>query len=103
MHFQRSRRRLAKFLNSEVQASLAAAVSGRDAAATNDSLAALTTCMDRLSESDQELVRRCYGDRMPVSQVASRLGRSPASVHHSLRRVRTVLLECIREVRERDR
>ena len=102
MHFQRSRRRLAKFLNCELQASLAAVVSGRDAAATNASLAALTICMDRLSQSDQDLVRRCYGDRVPVSRIASHLGRSPASVHHSLRRVRTLLLECIREVREND-
>jgi RNA polymerase sigma-70 factor (ECF subfamily) len=102
MHFQRSRKRLAKFLNCELQVSLAAVAAGRDAAATNASLAALTICMDRLSQGDQDLVRRCYGDRLTVRQVASQLGRSPESVHHSLRRVRTLLLQCIREVREDD-
>ena len=102
MHFQRSRKRLAKFLNCELQVSLAAVAAGRDAAATNASLAALTICMDRLSQADQDLVRRCYGDRLTVRQVASQLGRSPESVHHSLRRVRTLLLQCIREVREDD-
>ena len=105
MHFQRSRKRLAKFLNCELQVSLAAVAAGRDAAATNASLAALTICMDRLGQADQDLVRRCYGDRLTVRQVASQLGRSPESVHHSLRRVRTLLLsvseKCGRTIHER--
>jgi RNA polymerase sigma-70 factor, ECF subfamily len=100
MHFQRTRRRRAKFLNSELQMSLMAAVSDREAAATNAGLAALAICMDRLSEGDRDLVHRCYGDHVPVRQVAAELDRSPESVHHSLRRVRTALLECINEVRE---
>ena len=35
MHLQRSRKRLSKFLHSDVQASLAVVVAGRDAAATS--------------------------------------------------------------------
>ena len=77
-----------------------AAVSDRDVAAAGDSLAALAVCMDRLSEGDRRLVQRCYGDRVPVQRIAAELGRSPQSVHNSLRRVRTLLLECIQEVRE---
>ena len=82
--------------------SLMAVVSDRDAAAANASLVALAKCMDRLCANDRDLVHRCYGDRVPVRQVAAQLGRSPESVHHSLRRVRSLLLKCIKEVREDD-
>ena len=100
MNFRRTRARHARFWKPELQMSLMAAASARDATAANASLAALATCMDRLSEGDRRLVQRCYGDRVPVQQVAAQLGRSPQSVHNSLRRVRTLLLECIQEVRE---
>jgi RNA polymerase sigma-70 factor (ECF subfamily) len=100
MNFRRTRARRARFWRPELQVALMAAVSDRDAAAAGDSLAALAVCMDRLSEGDRRLVQRCYGDRVPVQRIAAELGRSPQSVHNSLRRVRTLLLECIQEVRE---
>jgi RNA polymerase sigma-70 factor (ECF subfamily) len=100
MNFRRTRARRARFWKPELQMSLMAAVSDCDATAAGDSLAALAVCMDRLSEGDRRLVQRCYGDRVPVQRIAAELGRSPQSVHNSLRRVRTLLLECIQEVRE---
>jgi RNA polymerase sigma-70 factor, ECF subfamily len=103
LNFRRTRTRRARILKPELQASLLAAACDRGTAAANVSLDALSVCMDRLSAGDRQLVQRCYGDRIPVQQVATQLGRSPQSVHNSLRRVRTLLLECIQEVRENDR
>ncbi len=100
LNFRRTEARRARFWRPELQVALMAAVSDRDVAAAGDSLAALAVCMDRLSEGDRRLVQRCYGDRVPVQRIAAELGRSPQSVHNSLRRVRTLLLECIQEVRE---
>lgn len=59
-------------------------------------LAALTRCMNRLAEADRQLATQCYGENVPVRQVADAMGRSPESVHRSLRRVRKWLLDCVR-------
>ena len=67
-----------------------------EADATDEGLAALSGCVARLGQPDRHLVQRCYGDGVPVRQMAAELGRSPQSVHNSLRRIRVVLLECIR-------
>jgi RNA polymerase sigma-70 factor, ECF subfamily len=67
------------------------------------SLAALAACMDRLTENDRRMVTLCYGESIPVREVADALGRSPQSVHNSLCRIRKWLLECIdRELRQAD-
>lgn len=58
-------------------------------------LRSLRTCMGRLKQSDQQLVRQCYRDRHTFRQVAEMLGRSPQSLGNSLRRIRTTLLQCI--------
>jgi RNA polymerase sigma-70 factor, ECF subfamily len=100
---QRTSRRRGKLINDGLQVSLLAVAADRSEEETSDSLAALAKCMDRLSEAERCLVQRCYGDRLPVQRVATQLGRSPTSVHHSLRRIRMRLVECINDVREDDR
>lgn len=66
-------------------------------------LTALSHCMDRLAQNDRQLATLCYGDNVPVRQVAEAMGRSPESVHRSLRRVRKWLLDCVgRELRQED-
>ncbi len=69
--------------------------SARKATDAAGSLAALSRCMDRLADEDRQLATLCYGDNVPVRQVAASIGRSPESVHRSLRRIRKWLLECI--------
>ncbi len=70
-------------------------------AATN--YAALSGCMDRLTTTDRQMATLCYGESVPVRQVAVAMGRSPESVHRSLRRIRKSLLDCIhRELRQAD-
>ena len=102
MDFQKSRARRSVFWKAELQDSLMAAMAEADA--TDEGLAALSGCVARLDEADRNLVQCCYGDGVPVRQIAAQLGRSPQSVHNSLRRIRGMLLECIERVtRQEDR
>lgn len=57
---------------------------------------ALSECIKKLREPDQELLRRRYATDSNGDEVAHQLRRPPNSVYQSLGRVRRVLLECIR-------
>jgi RNA polymerase sigma-70 factor (ECF subfamily) len=57
---------------------------------------ALARCVEKLRQRDRQLLDECYGHEAGVTQVAGRHGRSPQSVHNSLRRIRRALFECIR-------
>jgi RNA polymerase sigma-70 factor (ECF subfamily) len=100
MDFQKSRARRSVFWKADLQDSLMAAMAEADA--TDDGLAALSGCVAGLGAADRDLVQRCYGDGVPVRQVAAQLGRSPQSVHNSLRRIRLMLLECIERVKRQE-
>lgn len=63
---------------------------------------ALAKCTAKLRDSDRKLLEACYGDSAGVAEVAERQGRSPQSVHNSLRRIRRALFECIRRTLARD-
>jgi RNA polymerase sigma-70 factor (ECF subfamily) len=56
---------------------------------------ALARCVEKLRQRDRQLVDECYGGSSGVPEVAMRHGRSPQSVHNSLRRIRRALFECI--------
>jgi RNA polymerase sigma-70 factor (ECF subfamily) len=56
---------------------------------------ALSRCMEKLRLRDRRLLEECYGGPVSLSEVAERQGRSPQSVHNSLRRIRRALFECI--------
>ena len=103
MSFQAMQAPRRRFWTPGVQSSLMAAVSNRNSAFANADADALSACIDRLCEADRQLVRRCYGEEVPVRSVAAQLGRSPQSVHNSLRRIRAVLLECIQQSQGADR
>jgi RNA polymerase sigma-70 factor (ECF subfamily) len=70
--------------------------------ANDANLDTLTECMKKLEEGDLQLVQVCYGDGVPVRQVAAELSRSPQSVHNSLRRIRLTLLKCIERLLNRE-
>ena len=57
---------------------------------------ALAGCVEKLRQRDRQLLDECYGREGGVTQVAGRHGRSPQSIHNSLRRIRRALFECIR-------
>lgn len=61
-----------------------------------DRRAALPGCLDRLSDSDRQLVAQCYGDSSrSFRYVAEQLGRSPNTVYKALQRVRRALRDCV--------
>lgn len=95
MDFYKKRSRRMAF-SADLQDELLAEVMDRseDEAAAN--LAALSSCMRHLSADDKRMVMLCHGEGVPVRRMADMLGRSPQSVHHSLRRICMRLLECIR-------
>ena len=57
---------------------------------------ALARCTAKLARSDRKLLEAWYDESSGVAAVAEREGRSPQSVHNSLRRIRRALFECIR-------
>jgi RNA polymerase sigma-70 factor (ECF subfamily) len=61
----------------------------------DDRREALGRCVEKLRQRDRELLEACYGDEAGVRATAGRLGRSPQSVHNSLRRIRRALFECV--------
>lgn len=58
---------------------------------------ALLDCMDRLDTIDRHLIVLCYSRKSSLKSVAEQEGRSPSSICHSLKRIRGILFECIRE------
>lgn len=56
---------------------------------------ALDACMERLSESDREVIHIYYAERATAKTAAKQLGRSADGLYKSLRRIRHALYECI--------
>lgn len=56
---------------------------------------ALFECVRKLRQTDQRLLEECYVKDRPVRLIAESLERSPQSVHNSLGRIRSALLECV--------
>lgn len=98
---KRKSRRMA--FTAALRESLIGEVSSRESQATSVDASLLAGCMERLPPNDRKLVRDCYGNDEPVRCLADAMGRSPQSVHHSLRRIRRWLLDCVqRELRRAD-
>jgi RNA polymerase sigma-70 factor, ECF subfamily len=102
MDFQKSRARRSAMWKPELQLAMIADVAGYDADAADAELATLADCVRQLGDGDRRLVETCYGDGVPVRQIADQLGRSPQSVHNSLRRIRMALLECVQRLLDRE-
>ena len=57
---------------------------------------ALRQCLEKLPDSDRQLVRHCYGDsRVTFKTAAEELGRPANTVYKALNRIRRVLYQCI--------
>jgi RNA polymerase sigma-70 factor (ECF subfamily) len=95
MDLQKKRGRHAVF-TANLRNSLMDEAAGHGSETSEASLDALSGCMGRLAENDQQILTLCYIDDIPIRQVADSLGRSPKSVQNSLYRIRKWLLDCIR-------
>lgn len=62
-----------------------------------DRRAALSQCMQALSEDNRDLLVARYEMDRPVSGIAQRLGRSRVAVYKRLTRIRQLLLDCIND------
>jgi len=56
---------------------------------------ALADCYAKLRQSDQELLGLRYSSDFSVSRIALKLGRSVDVIYKSLRRIHSVLLDCV--------
>ena len=62
----------------------------------------LDECVGNLADSQKELIRAKYSERLSVVQITARLGCSPASVVSLLYRIRQALARCIEGHRRRE-
>jgi RNA polymerase sigma-70 factor, ECF subfamily len=95
MDFQKKQSRRLAF-TANLRNTLMAEIAQRSPETATANLTALSRCMDRLTQNDRKIATLCYGESVPVRRVAEVVGRSPESVHRSLRRIRKWLLDCIR-------
>jgi len=95
MKFQAKQSRRAAF-TAHLRDALKADVADRSTEETEANLTTLSSCIDRLSPSDQRLVKLCYIESTPIRRLADAMGRSPKSLQNSLYRIRRVLLDCTR-------
>jgi len=102
MDFQKKRSRNVAFTAS-LRDGLLIEIADRSTETATTNLAALSHCMKHLTPNDRRMVTLCHGEGVAVCRIADMVGRSPQSVHHSLRRIRKQLLECIhRELKRAD-
>ena len=59
-------------------------------------LSALEVCMEKLPAQKKQLVLRVYGEKQPVSLIASQMGKTPDAIYKMTSRVRHSLFECVR-------
>jgi RNA polymerase sigma-70 factor (ECF subfamily) len=94
-NFLRSRSRRRLYFTDELNLLLVDTHAKLPPSELEDRRVALGQCLQKLRERDRRLLEHCYGEP-GVNSTAQRQGRSPQSVHNSLRRIRRALFECIR-------
>lgn len=93
--FLRSRSRHRLYFSDELNLLLIEAQEEMTHDELEDRRDALARCVTKLRQRDRELLDECYSGASGVPEVAERHGRTPQSVHNSLRRIRRALYECI--------
>ena len=51
--------------------------------------------LDKLPETQKQLVMRIYSADKPINAIAQQIGKSPAALYQMLTRVRRSLLSCV--------
>ena len=96
LNFLRSRRRDRLYFSDELSLALIEAQEELDQERLEERRTALACCMKKLRERDKDLLEACYDRASGVREVARARGRSPQSIHNSLRRIRRALFDCVR-------
>ena len=93
--FWRTKKAQRKFLSVEVIGQIAEGLS-ENVDLLEARRHALADCVNRLKESDRQLVSHCYGSRrVSTKSVAEQLGRPVGTVYKALNRIRSMLFDCI--------
>lgn len=93
LKYRDSKRRI-RLLSDEAIESLALAAMPISSQ-VNDRRIALSKCLEKLPESDHELIRQRYFDHMSVKEISDRVGRSTHAIYRELSRVHGILLRCV--------
>src|SRR6516165_6135928 len=96
LNFLRARSRNRLYFTDELNLALIEAQEDLEQEQLEERRDALTGCMKKLRERDQDLLETCYGRSIEIRDVAVARGRSTQSIHNSLRRIRRALFECVR-------
>jgi RNA polymerase sigma-70 factor (ECF subfamily) len=96
LHFLRARSRDRLYFSDELSVALIEAQETLEQERLEERRMALAGCMNKLRQRDKDLLEACYGPSAGVRDVAQARGRSPQSIHNSLRRIRRSLFECVR-------
>jgi RNA polymerase sigma-70 factor (ECF subfamily) len=94
-NFLRARGRRRLYFSDELNLMLAETQEELPGDELEERRAALSQCVGKLRQRDRQLIDECYGGDGGVNAAAARQGRSPQSVHNSLRRIRRALFECV--------
>jgi RNA polymerase sigma-70 factor (ECF subfamily) len=95
-NFIRSRSRQRLYFSDDLSLLLAEAHESLEADRVEERREALSGCLKKLRDRDQQLVEDYYGQESRVPEVARLWGRTSQSIHNSLRRIRRSLFECVR-------
>src|SRR5882757_8632883 len=98
LNYRKQRGKAALMFNDGLLDTLAVEAA-EDRFAPVNSLRDLQQCLGRLSQRDQELIRKRYEPGMSVARLAENIGRTANSLSKSLGRIRRSLLECIERKR----
>lgn len=64
--------------------------------ASESRLKAMQSCLNRLSDRQQKILRQCYSGSESITEVAEQLGRERTALYKQLARLRDKLVSCIR-------
>jgi RNA polymerase sigma-70 factor (ECF subfamily) len=90
------RRQLPNYVSDELLDALTETDVESESDGAEQYLAALQKCRQKLAAPDEDLLKLHYVEDLGSRQIADRLQRSQSSVCHSLKRIHSRLLECIR-------
>ena len=97
LNFIRKKGRDKLSFSSEIAELLATTFEERDANLSEHEQA-LSNCLERLPESDRNLIESCYLDENGIAMMAKSMNRSTQSIYNSLRRIRKVLYQCVKRI-----
>jgi RNA polymerase sigma-70 factor (ECF subfamily) len=93
--FIRARKRNAITFSDDVLEAIAAAYSANLGWKSSDASDALDRCLEKLSEKDRSLVKRCYSQKRDFATIADEENRTIGAIYQAVCRIRKNLFLCV--------